>query len=274
MLEMFKLQRKVNSGIASFLFAFFIWLTWSQGSVAQAAQKHQIGLDTGYAYYQSRDLYVSPLMYSGGQQPFALSYLYKGTKNRHYLRLSYSNGQLKSSAGNLIVADLRFSFQYGYQRYLAAPLNENTKLFAGFLWNSFASDRENTFIITEQLHHSVNSGELISSLHFSISGEYNINERNEMAFQATFPVLTRVFRSGLEFYTGLGPPSYWEIIKAGHVVTVNEYRQIDTTLSYERLLSNHLNLRVAYQFTFYRFPKPRKTATVENEIRIGGILKI
>lgn len=245
-----------------------------ESAFTQSSKKHEIGFSFAYAYHENRDLLVSPLIYAGGEAPLRLSYHYKGTKNRHHLRISYSSGSLQSSVGN-VTDDIRGGLQYVYHRHVATLPNNNIRIFSGFIWDNTISAREYKF---QNLAGSETSGEFLSSLNLSLLSEYEINQKTHLGLQIFIPVLAYLLRPGF----ALGPPDGFNgdigdnnitsIFTAGDVATVNNYLHMRTIVSYEKNVSSQVDLRLEYQFIFYQIKKPRKISTVSNSLAFGIIL--
>lgn len=231
--------------------AYILFLLLQANLLAQAEKNHRISFGIGYGQFEVRDLFVSPLIYSGSFLPLDLSYQYNSTNYIHKVEFSYCSGTQHSSVGNLMDG-VDISLLYGFL-YRFTELNNNMNLFGGINWNNNVSVNE------YYIGSSYISGYLFSSMELSIIGKYKM-ETSEVKLNFEIPFLSFMFRR----YYLYGITSESQVFERGKFMTIDEFYGFRTTLQFEKEISSYVNIGLKYKLIFHKLSKPYGTATVKN----------
>lgn len=228
---------------------YFIILISLQTLHAQTyrPKKNYIGLHTGALSSSIKDELASPLTYKGSGAPIQLSYRFMGNKNRHSVYLSYSKLKLSPSAalpyGQHSQSHFQVDLAYGYH-YLASLFRDKVKIYLGGVWDNHVSVRKLYYIWND----FETCGELISSLNISPLLEFKMSKKNQLAYQLSLPIVALVIRPP---YAGKGP-----VIPK--ITTLNRFARFKNSLVLEHTLSRFFNIRLIYQYIYYRYPEPQR----------------
>ena len=230
--------------------AYILFLFLHANLLAQSEKNHSISFGVGYGVFEVRDLFVSPLIYSGSCLPLDLSYQYNSTNYIHKVEFSYCNGTQRSSVNNLMDG-VDISLQYGFLHHFA-DLN-SINLFGGINWNNNVSVNE-YFIGSSYI-----SGYLYSSLELSLIGKYKM-ETNEIKLSLEIPLLSFVIRR----YYLYGITTESQVFGRGKFMTIDEFYGFRTTLQFEKEISPYVNIGLKYKLIFHKLAEPFGTTTVKN----------
>lgn len=227
-------------------------------------KKNYIGLHTGTLSSSVKDELASPLAYKGSGTPIQLSYRFMGNKNRHSVCLSYSKLKLCPAAdlpyGQHSLNHFQFDLAYGYHHYLASMFREKVKIYLGGVWDNHVSVRKLYYIRNQ----SEISGELISSLDISAILEFKISKKNQLANQLSLPIVALVKR----------PPYAGKGIVIPRVTTVDRFVRFKNSLVLEHTLSRFFNIRLIYQYIYYRYPEPQRVQSGMDHFIVELIFKL
>lgn len=219
--------------------------------LAQSEKKHKISFGVGYEQFEVRDLFVSPLIYSGSRLLLDLLYQYNSKNYIHKVEFSYCSGTQRSSVNNLMDG-VDVSLQYGFF-YRFAELNNNINLFGGINWNNDVSVNE-YFIGSSYI-----SGYLYSSMELSLIGKYKM-KTNEIKLNFEIPFLSFMLRR----YYLYEITSENEIFGKGKFMTIDKFYGFKTTLQFEKEISPYVNFGLKYKLIFHKLAEPFGSATVKN----------
>ncbi len=248
--------------------------------------KHIIDVYSGYSKHIIKDDIISPLKYKGSKMPIGLGYTYIRHKSIQNLSLFYNKLILKSSISNSSFSpytnNLNALIGYSYNRKVYTISKINTDFYLGGKLNWEISYREHFY---DKYYNEI-SGEQITNigLHlFILKSFLSSDDKIYVAFNV--PVLAyTAFNNRYNAVVGEATDNlnndkniYWQLIKNGQFITLNNFQEFQSMLSYTKFVSKNIGFLFKYQLHFYNLVQYKDTLYarhLNNQFNIGLIIKI
>ena len=245
-----------------------------------SGRTHSIGIGFGSLSNTSRDQLAAPMRYSGQGLPLSLWYEAQQGRNTHRVEVRYSTtgflgGELERSAAQATSRRADYylgELSYAFQRRVWGGDNRPLELFITPSWNTLGHIRE-YFFSTEETEVT---WEFMSSLRIGGGGRYMWG-RHEVESSLHVPLFSYVNRppyavEGDDVFAALVKRS--RFLKLGRIVSINALRAFSYSLAYNYDISSRVRLRVGYDFVYYQYNEPQKTASVLTEFQWLAIIKL
>jgi hypothetical protein len=250
--------------------------------------KHLIGIYTGYCRNIIKDEVASPLLYNGSNSPFLFEYDYNTGKAMHAITLYILSTKLRSTNTNKNVSTSNYADNfnaficYSYSRDANVFQHHDIKTYWGFTflsvfnYRSLHFNNSNTIPFFEQLN--------CLGANFIIEKNVGSKKLDFARFKIILPFVAYVTLNdrynavvgkslnGYDSDKGI----FGQVISNGEIVTLNKLFEFQTELSYTKLLTEHLELKLEHQFHFYSIAHYRNllyTSSLNNQCLLGFIIK-
>jgi hypothetical protein len=227
-------------------------------SASQILVYKQIGFGVGLSFNAVKSELISPYTFKGNAAPLQLYFRSGKAISRHHLQLQYLSSSLTSISKGLITDEEGGCLQYAYHRRLTKTTS-NLAVFGGAVVNAQGTQRTNLF--NGSVGNNI-TGELLISFSPSLLAELHF-KKDKASAQVWSPVLAFCYQRGY----ALGP-------EGGDMLSFGNFSGFEWRVSYDRHLSERWNVRLDYQFQFFRLTKFETLASLRNQITISLVFKI
>jgi hypothetical protein len=240
----------------------YLNITYAQDSIP-AEKKHSISIKTGFSRQLLRDDVASPLLYHGTSAPLLLEYDFNKGENRHAISFFIGNTKLGSSNTDNIFTNANFAdnlnalLSYSYSTRTRVLQHIDIQCYWGFTFSSGFNYRSlylnssSNFPFFEQIN-SIGAN-------FLIEKSLGIKKHDFVSFKINLPFVAYVVLN--DRYNAVVGKSFnkidsdagifEQILKNGEFVSFNKFFEFRTKLSYSRLLTEHIGLKLEHQLQYY-----------------------
>jgi hypothetical protein len=228
-----------------------------------AKTKHSISIETGSSRQILRDEVASPLLYHGTTSPLLLEYEFNKSKNRHAITFFIGNTKLGSSNTDRIVTNANYAvnlnalLSYSYSRSAGILQHRDIKCYWGFTffcvvnYRNLYLNKSSNIPFFEQIN---NIG-----VNFLIEKSLSAKKHDFVSLKINLPLVAFVVLNdrynavvGKSFdSTDSDAGIFGQVIKSGEFVSFNKYFEFRTELSYSRLLTEHIGVKLEHQLQYY-----------------------
>jgi hypothetical protein len=218
---------------------------------------------TGFSRQILRDEVASPLLYQGTSSPLLLEYDFSKSESRHAITFFIGNTKLGSSNTGKIITNANYAvnlnalLSYSYSRGASVLQHIGIDCYWGFTFFSFFNYR------SLYLNNSSNIPffEQINNIGANLSFEKSLGSQKHdfISFKINLPFVAYVVLN--DRYNAVVSKSlnsidsdagiFGQIIKNGEFVSFSKFFEFRTQLSYSKLLTEHLGLKLEYQLQYY-----------------------
>jgi hypothetical protein len=255
----------------------------------KSGNSHFFTLYSGYSSQVMKDDVFSPFIYSGYHAPIVIDYDYMRANSRHTFSVSYIKTKLKSGIPDLANGLTHYtgsyfaSLSYSYSRIVFSVPRYKVQCFIGGRYKSFVNLRNH--------HYSENrvesNFEQISTvgLNFTIEKRF-LRNNNLLRFNIHTPLLGYSIYNDLyseKSYMGktfdINNPNVelWKILKSGKVISLNKYFELQSDISYTKLVSKKVGFSLSCGFDYYSFAQYKQLFRSRNlitQLLLGLTVKI
>jgi len=244
-------------------------------SQSKTVNKNSAGFGTGYSFYYIKDELISPVTYSGFAIPYYLIYRYQDSENQHNFRIQFEITKLIPVKPVEIIIDsnspdlqtgrfssdfFRIHFDYTYYRLFKIMLKKRCKIFGGGNWSNFYQSRKLIYISP----HYHDYEKFISSVSPVLQVNLEITKNNLIRYNCAISVTA--FTLHLPNIGNRPGDKTFNIF--------NNFSCFNSRILYEYCLPRYFNIRVAYQFIYYKYTVPYKTRTVIDDFFLELVYKL
>jgi hypothetical protein len=281
---MSKISRKITWLI---IFNIFLCLNiFSQDSLTFKTL-HYVAFQTGYSRHIVKDDIISPLVYRGSQIPVSFNYQFFSGNSIQSISLFFDNLNLTSSitihspAEAFYTINYNAFINYSYCLKLYSFSRWNISVFAGGEIKSLLNLRDHYY--NNYTHY--NTGEFVSDLGFSflIIKRFASSQNDLLSFRysmsiVAYDMLNYLYNANVakKMSTDAGQNTFINLIKAVRPVTINNYFEFQTEISYTKFINKFIGFELKQYFQYYnekKFDELLYTKYVNNQYLVGLIIK-
>ncbi|MDP4191947.1 MAG: hypothetical protein Q8858_10310 [Bacteroidota bacterium] len=240
--------------------------------LGQNAKKNNISLGLGRQLLYTRDMAASPMMYSGYQDLFQISYYYSGCTNRHILDVSAGRSLLGASTKNTMMLDY-INLSYSYYHFVTSLIDEKLSIFAGLGLNHISSEKQ--FNIAEGFM-NIGSFDEATNLNLSILSELKIASKDKITLGIHSPLMAYILRPDYSLFPRDNISKYEDApiryyFGEGKFTSISNFSGLNLWISYDKTLFQSIALRVNYNLMYYKIKKPTQTGLVANSLNLNFV---
>jgi len=231
-----------------------ISITASISAIGQDSLKYStVSFGLGVNRITFKDQFQSPFTHRGTNAAFNASYSRVKPKSAHEVTFLYSGGTIASSispdADNRLIS---LNYNYGYR---IKSWNDKFFAYLGVGLSSFLNST-NYLPFVELSKTNLTGG---ASLFLSPSVTYKINKKNKLKASIGSSIVGLVYRPDFDINDK-------ELLESSSFIN-NTW--LKANIQYELQVATKYQLMINYQFDYFKFDQPRRTALMQNGLNFG-----
>ncbi len=243
-------------------------------SISQEEPRNFIGASFGGSDFHLRDDHASPLIFSRLGIAPALQYYYRGDESRHYVDLSYDDGNLETTNDAFFVTTHRARIRYTYVHALADFdfVRQPVAVVIGGSVTSYLSHADYYyFFVPPTIAKSIESWYWSNSVDLSLQCECRPSPRECFSLQLFVPIVSNVSRptySPRGDFNNTDNDCKFKLF--GKTTVFPKNFSLNAMLAYQRPLFGSFDLQISYEFFYAFYAEPREVNLYMNNFR-GGV---
>lgn len=243
---------------------------------AQESKIHTIDIRFGIRDFSSKDLIISPLVYSDVQTPLNLVYESKDQLHISRAYVSYSAGTATSSTNNFReIQSIDLGYEYQWQLF---SFNEKLHFSSGpnlsvniHKEDPVFEDRDNFGVV-----HEKTAGYLLTSLGFASRLDYRIAQKHLVSYSQNIPVLSYIRRPGYSLKSSDDgeADTVKELLDDGKITHPGKLTDLQAQLLYRFSFSSRSSITFNALVHYINYPKPFEIKASGTSLLIGYGLKL
>ncbi len=244
--------------------------------VAQKSKIRTADIRFGFRDFSSKDLIISPLVYSDVQTPFMLTYESKDHVHISRAYVSYSAGTATSTTNNyreIMAVDLGYDYQWQVYSF-----NEKLQLLSGAQFSINIHNEDHVFQDRNQFGvvHENTTGYLLSSLGFASRLDYRISQKHLISYSQNIPVLSYIRRPGYSLKNSDDGEANTvkEVLDDGKITYIGKLTNLQAQLLYRFNFTSRSSITVNALLHYVSYPDPFEINTSGTSLLIGYGFKL
>jgi hypothetical protein len=239
-------------------------------------KRYSLDILSGASYFYLRDVGMSPLIYKGYNFSGNVNFNIEGKKFRHYTKLNFHNGGLKTlrhPQNSSKLSNLRGEADFYYTRKFHEIKQHHLGFFGGLNFNVLGNMR-----MHNRFGNNAYNYDFVSSLNINFQTEYDFNlfkRKFKLTYIAFTPFAAFVVRP---FFASSIPSGFLEdfenekfksAIKSGYLTSFNNFRRFNNQFELCYYLKNQNALKIIYAWDYYQIEKTHQVKLARHSLLFG-----